>query len=136
MDIKKVWKVFKMSSMGDMDIQRAFQRAATVNACIELLEENEKLEKAIRETINLLDVEYVMGIWVVNSPSERKYPFEIAAKMVRDIKCVTHEEAGQMVTDTTYFYDLCNDQTAIIHDLKKELVIAELTVKLLQVEDS
>ena len=32
-------------------MQRAFQRAATPNACIELLEENEKLETAIRETI-------------------------------------------------------------------------------------
>lgn len=51
MDIKKVWKVFKISSMKDMDMQRAFQRAVTANACIELLEENEKLETAIRETI-------------------------------------------------------------------------------------
>lgn len=51
MDIKKVWKVFKTSSMKDMDMQRAFKRAATPNACIELLEENEKLETAIRETI-------------------------------------------------------------------------------------
>lgn len=56
-DIKKIWKVFKMSSAQDVDMQRAFQRAATVNACIELLKENEKLEKAIRErepTINKL----------------------------------------------------------------------------------
>jgi hypothetical protein len=51
MDIKKVWKVFKISSMKDMDMQRVFQRAVTANACIELLEENEKLETAIRETI-------------------------------------------------------------------------------------
>lgn len=51
MDIKKVWKVFKMSSMKDMDMQRAFQRAATPNACIELLKENERLETVIRETI-------------------------------------------------------------------------------------
>ena len=52
MDIKEIWKVFKMSSMQDKDMQRAFQRAATPNACIELLEENEKLETAIRETID------------------------------------------------------------------------------------
>jgi len=51
-DIKEIWKVFKMSSMQDKDMQRAFQRAATPNACIELLEENEKLETAIRETID------------------------------------------------------------------------------------
>lgn len=76
------------------------------------------------------------GRWVGSSPRERKYPFEIAAKMARDVKCITQDEAGQMVTDTKYFYDLCNDQTAIINDLKKELAIAEQTVKLLQVEDS
>ena len=51
MDIKKVWSVLKSSSMQDKDMQKAFQRAATPNACIELLEENEKLETAIRETI-------------------------------------------------------------------------------------
>lgn len=51
MYIKKVWEVFKMSSMKDKDMQRAFQRAATASAFIELLEENEKLETAIRETI-------------------------------------------------------------------------------------
>lgn len=51
MDIKQIWKVFKMSSMKDVDMQRVFQRAATPNACIELLEEIEKLETAIRETI-------------------------------------------------------------------------------------
>lgn len=51
MDIKKVWEAFKVSSMKDMDMQRVFQRAATANACIELLEENERLETAIRETI-------------------------------------------------------------------------------------
>ena len=42
-DLKKVWKVFKESSMRDKDMQKAFERAVTPNACIEILEENEKL---------------------------------------------------------------------------------------------
>ena len=51
MNIKKVWKIFKESSMNDKDMQRSFERVSTPNACIELLEENERLENAIRETI-------------------------------------------------------------------------------------
>lgn len=76
------------------------------------------------------------GRWVGSSPRVRKYPFEIAAKMVRDIKTVTQDEAGQMVADTKHFYEKCNDQAATINELKKELAIAEQTVRLLQVEDS
>lgn len=43
-DIKEIWKVFKMSSMQDKDMQRAFHRAATPNACILLLEEIDELK--------------------------------------------------------------------------------------------
>ena len=42
-DLKKVWEVFKNSPMTDKDMQKAFERAVTPNACIEVLEENEKL---------------------------------------------------------------------------------------------
>ena len=42
-DLIKVWKVFKNSSMKNKDMQKAFERAVTPNACIEILEENEKL---------------------------------------------------------------------------------------------
>lgn len=76
------------------------------------------------------------GRWVGRSTTDRKFPFKIAAKMARDIKSVKQDEVGQLITDTKYFYDLCNDQAAIINELKKDLAIAEQTVKLLQVEDS
>ena len=49
MGIKKVWKVFKDSSMIDKDMQKAMRRACTPNACIEMLEENELLTKRIAE---------------------------------------------------------------------------------------
>ena len=42
-DLIKVWKVFKNSSMKNKDMQKAFERAVTPNACIEILEENERL---------------------------------------------------------------------------------------------
>ncbi len=42
-DLKRVWRIFKDSSMQDKDMQKAFERAVTPNACIEILEENEKL---------------------------------------------------------------------------------------------
>ena len=54
MDLQKVWKVLKNSS-GDKDMQRAFNRAATSNACIELLEENETLQKRIVELEKIKD---------------------------------------------------------------------------------
>lgn len=47
MEIKEVWAVFKNSSMQDMDMQRAFERSATPNACIELLEEIDELNRKI-----------------------------------------------------------------------------------------
>ena len=47
MNIKEIWKVFKGSLMNDVDMQRAFERAATPNACIELIEENEMLIAAL-----------------------------------------------------------------------------------------
>jgi hypothetical protein len=74
------------------------------------------------------------GRWVGVSPSDRKYPFKIAAKMARSIKSVTQDEAGQMVTDSVYFYDKFNEQAATIIELKRELARAEQTVRLLQVE--
>tara|TARA_R100000541_G_scaffold12840_1_gene21381 strand:+ start:17406 stop:17579 length:174 start_codon:yes stop_codon:yes gene_type:complete len=42
-ELKRVWTIFKDSSMKDRDMQKAFYRAVTPNACIELLEKNEKL---------------------------------------------------------------------------------------------
>jgi len=42
-ELKRVWTIFKDSSMKDRDMQKAFYRAVTPNACIEILEENEKL---------------------------------------------------------------------------------------------
>ena len=48
MHIKEVWEVFRDSSMKDRDMQKAFERRATPNACIELLEENEELERKIK----------------------------------------------------------------------------------------
>jgi len=78
-----------------------------------------------------------MGSWVaVRTPNERKYPFKIAAKMAASVKSITQEEASQMITDTRYFYDKYRDQITTISELKKELAIAEHTVRLLQVEDS
>ncbi len=47
MSIKTVWSVYKGSSIKDKDMQKAFQRAATPNACIELLEELEVLEQQL-----------------------------------------------------------------------------------------
>jgi len=49
MDIKTVWSAFKGSSMKDKDMQKAFQRAATPNACIGLLEELEVLEQQLAD---------------------------------------------------------------------------------------
>ena len=48
-DIKEIWKVFKASSMQDKDMQAMFRRHATPNACIELLEEMERLESKIKD---------------------------------------------------------------------------------------
>jgi hypothetical protein len=76
------------------------------------------------------------GRWVGRSPTERKFPFEIAAKMARDIKAVKQDEAGQLITATMRALDKCDEQAMLIIELKKELSIAEQTVKLLQVEDS
>lgn len=47
MDIKNIWAIFKSSSMQDRDMQRAFERAATPNSCIELLEENERIQNEL-----------------------------------------------------------------------------------------
>lgn len=44
MEIKEIWKVFKMSNMQDKDMQAMFKRYATPNACIELLEELDKFD--------------------------------------------------------------------------------------------
>lgn len=54
MNIKDVWKVFKSSGMQDNDMQAMFRRHATPNACIELLEELEK----IGELDNAKGIEY------------------------------------------------------------------------------
>jgi len=49
MDIKEVWRVFKASSVQDMDMQKSFKRACTPNNCIGILEENEKLQQENQE---------------------------------------------------------------------------------------
>lgn len=58
-DINKLWFIFKNSSMNDKDLQKAFERAVTPNACIELLEDIDtmqarivELEKAILEVLD------------------------------------------------------------------------------------
>lgn len=69
MNIKEVWRIFKGSSMQDKDMQRVFQRAATPNACLELLEENDELERRIKTVIkwcqaNIEDETIVSGFAV------------------------------------------------------------------------
>ena len=46
--LEQIWTVFKKSSMQDKDMQKAFNRAATPNECIELLEQNEELKNDIQ----------------------------------------------------------------------------------------
>jgi hypothetical protein len=53
-NIKRLWKIFKYSSARDRDMQKAFNRAATPNACIDLLEENEALKSRIDDINNKL----------------------------------------------------------------------------------
>lgn len=48
-DINKLWSILKSSSMNDKDMQKAFVRAATPNACIELLESIDCMEILIEE---------------------------------------------------------------------------------------
>ena len=57
-NIKKLWQIFKPLSMYNRDMQKSFERAASPNACIDLLEENERLENRIKE-MNKKLTEYV-----------------------------------------------------------------------------
>ena len=76
-----------------------------------------------------------MGRWTAQHvPNKLEYPYDISAKMARSVKSVTQEEASQFITRTKRLHELCCDQDAIIRELRKELDIAEQTVKLLQVE--
>lgn len=80
---------------------------------------------------------FMNGRWVATSaPNQLDYPFEIAAKLVRDSKCCSHEEVCKLVTDTRKFYDLCKEQDETIRRLERELKTAEATVRLLQVDNT
>lgn len=48
-DINKLWSILKNSSMNDKDMQKAFERAVTPNACIELLEDIDTMQARINE---------------------------------------------------------------------------------------
>ena len=50
-ELKRTYKIFKSGEFKDKDMSRAFNRAINPIAVSLLLEENEKLETAIRETI-------------------------------------------------------------------------------------
>ena len=75
------------------------------------------------------------GRWVAESaPNHIDYPFAIAAKLVRDSRCCTHDEVSDLVTITRKFYELCKEQDETIRRLERELATAEHTVRMLQVE--
>ena len=76
------------------------------------------------------------GEWVIGKTHNgREFPYKITAKMVSNVKSVTQEEANQLISDAKYFYVKYREHIAIIDKLKKELTVAEETVKLLQVGD-
>ena len=78
-----------------------------------------------------------MGRWQSQHvPNNLEYPFKIAASMAVNVKSISQEEASEFITKTKRFWELCRDQDTIIRQLRKELDIAEQTVKLLQVSDS
>lgn len=77
------------------------------------------------------------GRWVVvTAPNQIDYPFEIAAKLLRDSKGCNHDEVCELVTTTRRFYELCKEQDTTIRRLEKELTIASATVRMLQVSDT
>lgn len=77
------------------------------------------------------------GKWQAEAaPHSLKYPYEVAAKLVTCIKSVTQEEVRDFVIIANRLNELCLDQDTVIRELKKELYIAEQTVKLLQVGEN
>lgn len=64
-----------------------------------------------------------------------KFPVSLAAKLVRDCKSLSQDEAGEFVNAAVEFHSLCIVQASIILELQKGLEIAETCVKLLQVEE-
>lgn len=79
---------------------------------------------------------FMNGRWVSTTvPNQLEYPFDIAAKLVRDIKSCNHEEVSVLVSTTRKFYDLCKEQDTTIRDLENRLRIAEHTIRLLQVDE-
>lgn len=64
-----------------------------------------------------------------------EYPFKIAAKILRDPKSLTRDEASELIAVTRKFYDLCARQQEVIYNLERQLNVSEQTVRLLQVSD-
>lgn len=77
-----------------------------------------------------------VGRWVAETPPNKMdYPFEIAARLIRDPRSCTHNEVCELVTITRKFYELCKEQDETIRRLERELAVAESTVRLLQVQN-
>ena len=70
-----------------------------------------------------------------NSLDRSEFPFKIAAKMATNSKSVSQEEANQLVVMFRNCWELSMERDAMIRELRKELEIANNTVKLLQVSE-
>ena len=82
-DINKLWFIFKNSSMNDKDLQKAFERAVTPNACIELLEDIDTMQARI---VELEDKNKSLKDWLDNiitasyEPESTKQTLELKAR--------------------------------------------------------
>ena len=80
---------------------------------------------------------FINGGWVEEqNPKHREFPFALAAKLARDSKSLTQDEANQLINEVKWFYDRAKGLSRESRELKRELSIAESTVRLLQVTDT
>lgn len=65
-------------------------------------------------------------------PGQLEYPFELAAKLIRDGRGPQFEDLCKLISATRDIYNKYKEQSAEIVTLQQELKIAEATVRLLQ----
>ena len=63
------------------------------------------------------------------------YPVKIAAKMARDVRAVTQDEASAFITETKALHDKYCALLAKCNEIQRDLKVSEETVRLLQVTD-
>ena len=77
-----------------------------------------------------------MGRWVPSvAPQIKQYPAEIAAKLVRDCKSLTHDEAAELVIVTRDIHDRYTEQQQKIIELEQQLSIAQAEVRMMSIQE-